>query len=230
MLESTARSQLFSQNYYKHGNRDIFFLVNYDARNERTLRLDFALPELQNKTAWLWDPETGTRSRIAGWNGKELTMRFGPEESKLLVFEEVRIDDPNAETIDVSAPGPCSGTPVKTLDGLWNVTMTHAVTGEKSTLTLDSLVDFNTLPMPELRHFAGVIDYTIAVNIDDPQQMTRLDAGNTYNGVTELLINGQSAGIKWYGERYSTSAANCFRVKTPLPYVSRLYSATTANR
>lgn len=31
--------------------------------------------------------------------------------------------------------------------------------------------------------------------------MTRLDAGNTYNGVTELLINGQSAGIKWYGER-----------------------------
>ena len=194
-------SQLFSQNYYKHGNRDIFFLVNYDARNERTLRLDFALPELQNKTAWLWDPETGTRSRIAGWNGKELTMRFGPEESKLLVFEEVRIDDPNAETIDVSAPGPCSGTPVKTLDGLWNVTMTHAVTGEKSTLTLDSLVDFNTLPMPGLRHFAGVIDYTIAVNIDDPQQMTRLDAGNTYNGVTELLINGQSAGIKWYGER-----------------------------
>ena len=194
-------SQLFSQNYYKHGNRDIFFLVNYDARNERTLRLDFALPELQNKTAWLWDPETGTRSRIAGWNGKELTMRFGPEESKLLVFEEVRIDDPNAETIDVSAPGPCSGTPVKTLDGLWNVTMTHAVTGEKSTLSLDSLVDFNTLPMPGLRHFAGVIDYTIAVNIDDPQQMTRLDAGNTYNGVTELLINGQSAGIKWYGER-----------------------------
>ena len=151
-------------------------------------------------------------------------MRFGPEESKLLVFEEVRIDDPNAKTIDVSAPGPCSGTPVKTLDGLWNVTMTHAVTGEKSTLTLDSLVDFNTLPMPGLRHFAGVIDYTIAVNIDDPQQMTRLDAGNTYNGVTELLINGQSAGIKWYGERIFDIGGK------PLPYVSRLYSATTANR
>lgn len=191
----------FSQNYYRHGNQDIFFLVNYDSDRERTLLLHFNLPQLRNKTAWLWDPESGNRQRITGWANDTMRVHFGLNQSRLIVFENASARDAQAATVNIALPETGHQAPLQTISGVWNVMLTHAVTGKQDTLQLDSLVDFNTLPIPALRHFAGRIDYTTTINVEDPAQITKLNAGTTYNGITELFVNGTPADVKWYGDR-----------------------------
>ncbi|MCC8152728.1 MAG: hypothetical protein LIP01_00020 [Tannerellaceae bacterium] len=66
---------------------------------------------------------------------------------------------------------------------------------------MDKLTDLNSLPFPWLQHFAGTLEYTTRINNDKIEQHSLLDAGLTHSGITELVINGETVGIKWYGER-----------------------------
>lgn len=190
-----------SQNFYKHDDLDIFFFVNYDSDHNRTVHLDFKLPQLQNKTAWLWDPETGNRQRISGWANDTMSLYLGINQSRLIVFENASPRDDQAAIVNVALPEYGNRTPVQTISSVWDVTMTHALTGHRDTIQLDTLVDFNILPLPALRHFTGTIDYATSIDIADPAAITILDAGTTHNGITELFINGTPAGVKWYGNR-----------------------------
>ena len=39
------------------------------------------------------------------------------------------------------------------------------------------------------------------VDVEDPAAYHTLDAGLTHNGITELFVNGEPAGVRWYGAR-----------------------------
>jgi len=63
------------------------------------------------------------------------------------------------------------------VSGLWKVKAVHLDKSVKE-FEIDSLQDFNALPFPWLRHFAGEIYYTIDVNVENPDAITVLDAGS----------------------------------------------------
>ena len=130
-----------------------------------------------------------------------MSLYLGINQSRLIVFENASPRDDQAATVNVALPEYGNRAPVQTISSVWDVTMTHALTGHRDTIQLDTLVDFNTLPLPALRHFTGTIDYSTSIDIADPTAITILDAGTTHNGITELFINGTPAGVKWYGNR-----------------------------
>ena len=90
---------------------------------------------------------------------------------------------------------------MRVLDGRWHVKAAHHVDKTVREFDIDRLTDFHELPFPWLNSFAGTLEYTQTVRVDDPSAVRLLDAGRTYHGVTELLIDGRPAGVKWYGDR-----------------------------
>jgi hypothetical protein len=185
-------SSSVSQVYYKYGALDCFFISNYskDKRHDFNAKFDVQT----TKTAWIWNAEDGSRMLYPtnGANNK-LHIPLGPAESKLIVFDEnktgkkytiVKPDEKSAITI--SAP--------------WQLTLNHLDGGNKE-ITLAKLVDFKD--DAELSIFGGVAIYENAINVIDASKARYLDLGKVH-GVCELIINGKSAGIKWYGERIYT--------------------------
>ena len=182
--------KFLSQNYYKQGDRHIFFMVNHNIGQSADIRAEFR-DDLRGRQPWIWDPETGKRYML-DWDGAAIDLHFGPAETKLIVFDDDRSGErlaayPAADsTIVVSEP--------------WNVTATHFDKTVRS-FKMEELADFNEMPFTWLKGFAGTFEYTVTVRIDSPDDYHTLNAGLTHNGVTELTVNGQPAGVRWWGER-----------------------------
>lgn len=179
-------------NRYKSGAKDIYFIVNSSIERAIETRIDFPA-DVTRKQAWLWDAETGERYLLDALDGG-LDLRFGPAEAKLIVFDTKRDGRPLPE------PAPRLAIPIE-LKGEWTVRATHCVENVTKEFRLTELVDLHALPDEWLRNFAGTLEYTQTVCIDDPEWVHTLEAGLTHNGVTELVVNGRSAGVRWWGER-----------------------------
>lgn len=184
-------SKWLFQNYYKSGNRDIFFMANFSSSERHDIQAEFPA-YLKGKQAWLWDMETGERLMLPS-EGTTLHLLFGPSESKLIVFD-------NQRGGKMFKPLAAEKENAQVVGGLWNVRAVHRDKSERS-FELDRLQDFNTLPFPWLRHFAGEIYYTTDIIVENPDSISVFDTGVTYQGVTELHINGEKIGVKWYGDR-----------------------------
>lgn len=193
-VEFRDTDPFLSQSYYRHGGKHIFFLVNYSSRKAVETQATFPEPALRGLNAWVWCAETGERYRLPGLKDGSMQLRLGPAESKLIVFD----DTPGGEYPAQMPPKTGRGTVV---EGKWDLTFTHHVDKTVWRCTLDRLVDLNTLPLAEMKHFAGTIDYTTTVTVDNPQEVSVLDAGTTFDGITSLTVNGMKAGLRWYGER-----------------------------
>ena len=186
--------RFLSVNCYGSGDRDIYFVVNSSIEREQRTTMTFPA-RVAAKQAWVWDAETGERHRIALEEGA-LELRLAPAEAKFLVFEKNPVEGGEALPAAVLR----NARPM-TVDGIWDVKATHHVTGEVKEFRLTELADLHALPFPWLRDFAGTFEYSLTVDVDDPKAYHTLDAGLTHNGVTELEINGEPAGVRWYGER-----------------------------
>lgn len=184
-------SKWLFQNYYKSGKRDIFFMTNFSLTERHDITAEFPA-NLKSKQAWLWDLETGERYKLPA-DGMKLHLLFQPSESKLIVFD-------NDRDGEIFKPLAVEKENAQVIGTIWNVRAVHWDKSEKK-FELDRLQDFNTLPFPWLRHFAGEIYYTTEVVIENLENITVLDAGITYQGITELHLNGDKVGTKWYGDR-----------------------------
>lgn len=182
-------SKWLMQNYYKSAKRDIFFMANSNRTEGCEITAEFPV-SLKNKQAWIWDLETGKRYMLPQ-NGTTLTLSFEPTESKLIVFD----NDRNGEMYKSLAKEPENA---KTVNGIWKVKASHRDKSEKE-FELDRLQDFNSLPFPWFRHFAGEIFYTTDVDVTDPKAVTVLDLGVVNQGISELYVNDEKIGVKWYG-------------------------------
>lgn len=179
-------------NCYKSGSRDICFAVNSSIERPQDVRLTFPR-EMARKQAWIWNAETGERQMLDLEEGV-LELHLGRAESKLIVFE----NDRSGEWL--SAPM-ARGDQTVEVTGPWQVRAEHQVDKTVREFEMTDLTDLHSLPFSWLQQFAGTLEYTCRVSVDDPEALQTLDAGLTYNGVTTALVNGQPVGLKWYGDR-----------------------------
>jgi hypothetical protein len=62
---------------------------------------------------------------------------------------------------------------------------------------MDHLIDFSASEETELNTFAGTVTYSTEIEHDNKIKYIKLSEVN--EAVTELVINGERVGIKWYG-------------------------------
>ncbi len=178
-----------SQVYYRHGDQDIFFICNTSIANTETFLAEFNVAS--DKTAWLWDPETGNRSvyDTAGAPNK-LRLRLSPAQSLLVVFDKQKSAGEKWNANDYPT------TWLRALDGTWDIELNY-VDGKKENRSDFTLIDFKE--HPDLQKFSGYALYEKSFMIEDLTGYTYLDLGKVF-GISEVILNGHNLGAHWYGE------------------------------
>lgn len=188
----SAPNKFLSQNHYKAGDKDIFFVVNYNLTSDCDQTIRFPGVDT-DKTAWIWDATTGERFLLGEWqNG--LKIHLETADAKVIVFDHDTEGEPYKPLIKASEPALVA-------DGPWQLHFTHGVTGEQFDATLTQLADLSRNEDSRISAFAGDIDYKTVLDVEDPSASCILDAGQTNGSVVELFVNGKSAGIRWFGDR-----------------------------
>lgn len=175
-----------SQVHYKAGDADIFFLSNYHLEKPHAFTAAFRTGD---KIPWVWDPETGEKYRYP-YSGKRnvLDIRLDPAQSLLLVFS----GEKKGPLFPWQPPADSAAAP---LMGPWQLTL-EKVYGTPEKRTLPTLIDLKE--DPRLRAFAGVIRYEKSFPLTEPGRYRYLDLGKVA-GISEVTLNGQSLGVRWYG-------------------------------
>lgn len=176
-------------NYYKSGDKDIFFITNFNRRASYQVDLNF-IDKVKDKQAWLWDAETGKRY-LLNQKGTSLSLRFGPAESKIIVFDEHKDGE-------VYKALPLEPEKTQRIGNIWKVQANHVDKSIKE-FEIDSLADFNKTPFVWARHFAGTLSYTTTFKVENPNAFHVINTGEA-RGVIEVYLNGEKLGTNWYGE------------------------------
>ena len=203
-MDISNPDKFVSQVYYRSSDKDIFFFSNYSATKEHVLKAKFSV---QDKNAWLWNPETGERFLYPLQNN-ESDIHLGPGESRLIVFDGeqggqkfTEPDTSKKTSIIIQSP--------------WKLTLKD-VDGKSRSLILDKLIDFSQ--REDLKTFAGTIIYENAFKLADEKNVKYLQLGETH-GVAEIKINNQKIGMQWYGDpvydisRFVKKGNNTIQVK-----------------
>lgn len=98
---------------------------------------------------------------------------------------------------------PVSGEDLKDLSSDWDVEFRHSRENTVQNTHFDKLED---LKDTDYVNFCGTIVYRKKVNVSSSAGMV-LNLGLVH-GVSEVLLNGQSCGVKWYGRRIHPVAAH----------------------
>lgn len=170
------------------GDRDIWFFVNSNRADKAEIEAVFPA---RGKTPCIWNPETGMRKIFPyDRSGNELVIELDPLESLLLVFEK----DKNGERAVTEKP---TEEVVMTVPGPWEAEFAH-FTGRTFRRSFNDLQEFGTSGDDDLKSFAGTVKYLTVFESDGSGKWLKLEKVN--KGITEVIINGKSAGINWYGK------------------------------
>lgn len=176
-----------SQIYYKTSEADIFFISNYHLEKGHKFTATF---NVGNKTAWLWNPETGNRYLYPYQGAKNiLKISLDPAQSMLIVFT----NETKGELYtlpEVAAKHPFI------IKGPWNVTLKKVDEQPRKT-EFKHLMDLKD--NPELSSFGGVIFYEKKFHIENPGNYASFNLGKVFR-ISELEVNGRPIGFKWYGK------------------------------
>lgn len=174
------------QIHHRLQEKDIVFFTNAD--NEQDVSFEVEL-RTDNKIPWQWNPETGEKSVFPHTAPDKLNITLGSVESLLLVFESGRKSGKGkARTVDWSD--------YEEIDTEWVCHFQHTKE-EPFTRTLTRLIDFSRSDDVMLQTFAGTVSYSSEIDLQDPGRVC-LDLGKVF-GVSEVSINGQQLGSRWYG-------------------------------
>lgn len=178
-----------SQVHYKMPQADVFFISNYHLEKSHQFTATF---NINARTAWLWNPETGKRYRYptAGANNK-LVISLDPAESVLIVFA----DETDGELYPVKKAANSSP---QFIVGSWQVTL-EKVYEKTRKIIMDQLIDFKD--NEELQSFGGIMYYEKRFNAINTANYHYLDLGKV-GGISEVTLNGKSLGFKWYGKHF----------------------------
>jgi hypothetical protein len=193
-------TDFISQIHYRNDRQDIFFFTHYGPEERFTFEATF---RSENKEAWLWDPESGTRSKLASTKSTHiLTISLDPSESRLIIFEPGPFEpglnrpDNSSGTGIASDEAPHVTSPVLSISGPWSLQLT-SVDGTKTSFQLPELIDFNQ--RKDLSLFAGTITYRKEIDFDGNGSPRWLSLGRVH-AVSEVELDGQPLGVRWYGE------------------------------
>jgi hypothetical protein len=168
------------------GEQKIYFFVN----SHRSAAVEFdAIFHTGNLIPYLWDPHTGKRFALSYEKSNELRLRLDALESALVVFEPEKLDLPKYSAGVISSKR-------QPLEALWEVRFEHA-DGNMFTREMEELIDFRTSEEEAIRNFSGTVTYS--TDIENSEGRDYICLVDVNEGVSELRINGESAGMKWYG-------------------------------
>ena len=178
------------QNRYQGDNREEMFFFSYAHRyNSHQTRISFSNEVVKGRQGWVWDLETGERYRLPLDAANSFLFDFGPADSLLIVFDKQKRGNDYK-------PLPVSGEDLKDLSSDWDVEFRHSRENTVQNTHFDKLKD---LKETDYVNFCGTIVYRKKVNVSSPAGMV-LNLGLVH-GVSEVFVNGQSCGVKWYGRR-----------------------------
>ncbi|MCD4769900.1 MAG: glycoside hydrolase family 2, partial [Bacteroidales bacterium] len=183
--------------YQSDDNSEIFFFANAHMKNGYRGLVTFSKEITRRRFGWIWDPESGERYRIKSDKDGGFNLRLGPAESATFVFDRQKKGKE-------WKPLPSAGRHQKEITGPWEIEFRHCCGEPVKPAKIEMLKDLKDIP--EYRYFSGTAIYRKQIEIEEPLPAC-LDLGKVY-GVTELLINGESCGVKWYGNRIFSLAGH----------------------
>lgn len=168
------------------GEQEIYFFVN--SHRSEAVDLDVSF-HTGDKFPYLWDAKNGERFALSEEKSDKLRLRLDALESALVILETDKLDLPQY----ITKEGPAKRQPLK---ALWEVKFEH-VDGSVFTRQMEKLIDFRTSEEEAIRNFSGTVSYSTAIEASGKMDYICLKDVN--EGVSELRINGEPAGMKWYG-------------------------------
>jgi hypothetical protein len=176
--------------YQADDGSEIFYLIHSHIHNSHKSRISFPKEIIRNKLGWIWNPEDGKKYRVALDKDYSLTLDMGPAESFLFVFDKQK-EGPDWK------PLPVESVSAKTIINGWSLEFKHCRDDFVKAIKSDTLKDVKEIP--EYVNFAGTIIYRNFINVDNPKP-SFLNLGKVY-GISELKVNGNDCGVRWYGRR-----------------------------
>jgi hypothetical protein len=176
------------QIHHKFNNREIFFVTNTNRRSpvKSELSLNFRAKSLQK-----WNPENGQVTTVQLRNNR-IELSLNPLESCFLVLGPME----NPATKKINPSEPARPEKVTSATG-WEVEF-YPVEGNPFSRYFQELKDLKESDDPALRHFAGKAIYKTDFEVNDTGY-TSISLGEVNDGVTEVILNGNPLGSKWYG-------------------------------
>ncbi len=181
---------LMQVRYSADNGSEYVFIVNSHLHESRNTRVHFSPGLTRSHNCSVWDPETGERMMVRIEPDGGVTLDVGPAESLLFAFDREKTDTE-------WKPLPVSGKDTTVLDRGWTAEFRHCRDGSVRKVEMNSLTDLKD--MPDFVYFSGTVIYRNRLECKDPEGMT-LNLGKVY-GTSELYINGENRGVKWYGRR-----------------------------
>jgi len=188
-LKFESPNKFVTQVRYQAKDAEILIFINSNTNESYQTRVKFSKGIVSGKQAWIWDPESGERSKLDTVDDT-VRLDLGPADLKLLVFDKEK------KGTDFKAIGK-SGQHSATSLNQWSVTGRH-LNGTTIKKEMNSLQDLKEIT--EWTDFGGNIIYQTNLAVPDKSKVEWLDLGKVF-GVSELVVNGQNAGVKWYGKR-----------------------------
>jgi len=181
---------LMQVRYSSDDGSEYVFMVNSHLHDSRHARVHFSPVLTHRHNIAIWNPENGERYIVETDADDGVTIDFGPAESLLFAFDRRPADGE-------WSPLPVTGGSFVTIEKGWIAEFHHCRDGYAGKQEMESLTDLKE--MPEYVHFSGTVTYRNEMECDDPAGII-LNLGKVY-GTSELRINGECCGIKWYGRR-----------------------------
>jgi len=185
--------------YTTDDGSEMILLSNSHRYNAHQTKINFSKALTHKRKAQVWDLQTGERYALPLEEDGSYTFDLGPAESVLMVFEKTNKDlhlptwQPLHTVIDSMSPNDISKD--------WDITLCHSLLNDTTTTHFDTLFDLKD--SEEYQHFCGTIVYRKIIEKGENGACTTstiLDLG-LVEGVSEVFVNGQSAGVQYFGRR-----------------------------
>lgn len=173
--------------YQSDDKNEIFFFANAHMNNSHQTKVTFSKEITKGRSCWIWDTESGERYRFA-LEDESFNLDLGPAESRIIIFSK---ESKGTKWV----PVPTAGQNSKLLTG-WDVEFRHSREGWVKTMQMDELKDLKDTDFVD---FTGTAIYRKKIDSGEVKA-TFLNLGKVW-GVSEVLINGKTGGVKWYGNR-----------------------------
>jgi hypothetical protein len=182
-------NKFVSQVRYQAEDNELLIFINSNMNESYETKIKVSKDIFPGKQAWLWDPENGERFKLAV-KDEIITLDTGPAGLKLLVFDKQK-KGPEYKSVKTGSND------AAILTNQWSVTGNH-INSTFIQREMDGLKDLKEIN--EWMNFCGSIIYKTVLLLDEKNKIESIDLGKVF-GVSELFINGENAGIKWYGRR-----------------------------
>lgn len=194
--------------YTTDDGSEMLFISNSNRYDAHETKITFSREITKGKHPWIWDLQTGQRFKLPLDDDGSYNFNLGPVESLLIVFEKPHYREEKPQIwqplqqiigVDCRAKGHCSegntNLNVNDLSNDWMVELRHSRTDTIMETHFDTLTDLKELE--DYKHFTGTIVYKKSFELYEISR-TILNLG-TVEGVAEVFINGQSAGVRYFG-------------------------------